>query len=152
MITASGNGWLTTLADLSIILFMVTAADLSNAKVETGTPESASAMVATSEPVAVFRPDAGAMPLSEWLAEQPDDPRQHLTIVVRYGPGGMKDAMAKGLSLAREAEGAGRSARIISEAGDRDDINVFLAYDANPQAVARNLLDQEDQNYPKDSQ
>ena len=32
MIINTGQGWLTTLADLSIILFMVTAADLSTAQ------------------------------------------------------------------------------------------------------------------------
>ncbi len=143
MITPNGNGWLTTLADLSIILFMVTAADLSNAKVEADAPESASAMVATSEPVAVYRPDAAAMPLGTWLAQQPSDPRQRLTILVRHRAGGMTDAMEYGLALAQEAESVGRPARIIAEEGDRADISVFLAYDANPQAMARNLLDPE---------
>ncbi len=152
MITPSGNGWLTTLADLSIILFMVTAADLSNARVEADAPESASAMIATSEPVAVFRPDAAAMPLGDWLAEQAGDPRQHLTIVVRYGAGGMEGPMDQALALAQEAERAGRPARIISEQGDRNDITVVLAYDANPQAMARSLLDQENRIHPKESQ
>lgn len=152
MIAPSGNSWLTTLADLSIILFMVTAADLSNAKVEADAPENVSAMVAVSEPVAVFRPEAGKMKLGAWLAGQADDPRQHLTILVRHGPGSMDAAMARGLELARESESAGKPARIISEQGESDDITAILAYDANPLAMARNLLVPDDRNYPKESQ
>ena len=109
-------------------------------------------MVATSEPVAIYRSGAGAVPLTTWLAQQPDDPRQHLTIMARYPASGMNGAVATGLQLAREAESAGRPARVIFEEADREDISVLLAYDANPQAVARKLLGQDDANNPKEDQ
>ena len=140
MITHSGNGWLTTLADLSIILFMVTAADLSNAQVASEARESSSAMVATAEPVAIYRPGADAGSLGEWLAQQADDPRQHLTIMVRHRSEGMKQAMDAGLDLARQAETAGWRARIIAEESEQDELMVQLAYDSSPKEVARKLL------------
>lgn len=135
------SSWATTLADLAIILFMITAADLSNAEIAKSAAAPSSAAVATAEPVALYRPGGSAPSLGSWLAEQPDDPRQQLTIVVRYRAGDA-DAMAEeGLRLVSQAEAAGRDARLIAEPADRPEIAAVLAYDSNPQAVARKLQD-----------
>lgn len=75
MNTRIGSGWQTVLADLSLILFMVTAAAVSQASPQPATGET----LALGEPVAVWRP--GALSLGAWLSQQPHDPRLRLTIV-----------------------------------------------------------------------
>jgi hypothetical protein len=135
------SNWATILADLAIILFMITAADLSNAEIARSAAGPSSAAVTTAEPVAFYRPDGSALSLGRWLAEQPRDPRQQLTIVVHYRAG-EADAMAtEGLRLISQAEAAGHDARLIAEPGERSEAAVVLAYDADPQAVARKLQD-----------
>jgi hypothetical protein len=89
MIARSGTGWQYALADLSLILFMVTAAGVSEAA-----PDAAPhAAPARSEPVAVWQ--TGGPPLAEWLAAQPPDPRQQLTIVAPLGAANAALALAK---------------------------------------------------------
>ncbi len=148
MIINSGQGWLTTLADLSIILFMVTAADLSTAQQQLQNKQAATpapqvqekAMgVATAEPVAIYRPAQGAMPLAAWLASQPADDRQRLTVMVRHDGKDAAGAIAQGMKLIEQARQAGRSPRLIVEQGTAPEIMAFLAYDADPGIVARNL-------------
>lgn len=133
--------WATTLADLAIILFMITAADLSNAELAESSAEPSSLAVATAEPVALYRPGGSAPPIGQWLAEQPDDPRQQLTVVVRYRPGEAASMTTQGMKLVSLAEAAGRPARLIVEPGDRSEAAAVLAYDSSPEAVARKLQD-----------
>lgn len=135
------TSWATILADLAILLFMITAADLSNAEITKSATAPSSAAVVPAEPVALYRPDGSAPPLGRWLAEQPTDPRQQLTVVVHYRAGEADTMAAEGLRLVSQAEAAGRDARLIAEPGDRSEAAVVLAYDANPQAVARKLQD-----------
>lgn len=135
------TSWATTLADLAIILFMITAADLSNAEIAKSVTEPPSTALATAEPVAFYRPGGSAPPLASWLAEQPDDPRQQLTVVVRYRAGEADVMAAEGLRLVSQAEAAGRHARLIAEPAEQSEAAAVLAYDANPQVVARKLQD-----------
>jgi len=134
------NGWLTTLTDLAIILFMVTAADLANTE-PADSPETNDPRVVTAEqPVAIFRPQLGGGSLPEWLAAQQEDARLRLTILVRYGAGERQAAVDTGLSLVRQAELVGRSARLIVEEGPQSEVVAFQAYDNDGRGVARNLL------------
>jgi hypothetical protein len=133
--------WATTLADLAIILFMITAADLSNAEMARSAARPSRAEVAMAEPVALYRPDASAPPLGNWLAEQSDDPRQQLTIVVHYRTGEAGRMATEGLRLVSQAKEAGRDARLIAEPAERSEVAAVLAYDANSEAVARKLHD-----------
>lgn len=139
MIGQAGQGWATTLADLSIILFMITAADLSNAEIVRDGLADREQEVAAAEPVAIYRPGGGALSLRDWLAGQPDDPRQRLTIVVRYMGTESSVAIGDGLRLASDAEATGREARIIIEKSDRSETAAILAYDSDPRTVAREL-------------
>ena len=94
MIVRAGTGWQTLMADLSIILFMVTAAALSQA----GPGKVGAAAAAPSprgEPMAVYRTGAGAPPLGEWLDAQPRDERQLLTLVSTYTPGKQTEALSR---------------------------------------------------------
>ena len=95
--------------------------------------------VATAEPVAIYRPAQGAMPLAAWLASQPADDRQRLTVMVRHDGKDAAGAIAQGMKLIEQARQAGRSPRLIVDQGTAPEIMAFLAYDADPGIVARNL-------------
>lgn len=143
MIARAGSGWQTTLADLSLILFMVMAAVVRAAP---ATPAN-SALPASpapsprGEPVAVWRAGKGAPALAQWLVAA--DPRAALTITVRYGAHGPDAAPGTALTaaldrarvLARDAGTYGATARIVIEPGEGE--QAVVAYDAP--ALARGL-------------
>src|SRR6185369_12091665 len=113
----AGSGWQTVLADLSLILFMVTASvvNAQYRKAQAHPPARArSEAPARAEPVAVYRPGPGAPPLRVWLKEQGADPRQLLTIVIPYARGGEAAALERAREL---AAGAPNPPRIIVEPG-----------------------------------
>jgi len=135
MIPRVAGGWQTTMADLTLILFIVSVAGLQTgkeAKAEPGLP-------AQGEPLAVYSAGEGAPPLGQWLADQAPDARQRLTIVAQYRLGGADAAARRALLLATEAAAAGHSARIVLEQGDGAEPIVSLAYDRAPAEVARSL-------------
>jgi hypothetical protein len=139
-------GWQTILADLSLILFMVTAAALANApdgpmapitpppgKAEPRHRPSPSLHVAASpraEPVGVWSDGPGVPPLAEWLEQQARDPRLRPTILVRHARGQARAALARAEALVTAAGPRGAAARIVIEEGSGDGANVLLAYDA----------------------
>ncbi|MDE8651155.1 hypothetical protein [Novosphingobium album (ex Liu et al. 2023)] len=143
-----GTGWQTMLADLSLILFMITAAALSKTSLKPATgPEQPAAARSDprpspqSEPLAIYVAAPGAPPLAEWLAHQPRDDRQQLTVTARYRPGGQAAALAEAGRLAAEAGKAGAAARIVVEPGEGA-ARAVLAFDASDdlrQEVAREL-------------
>ena len=106
-------GWQTILADLSLILFMVTAAALANAPdgpMGPFTPEPINtqrrpeaalrphiAASARGEPVGVWSDGPGVPPLADWLAQQGRDPRLRITILVRHLSGNGRAALARAL-------------------------------------------------------
>lgn len=137
-----GGGWQTILADLSLILFMVTAAALANAPAGPLLPlvapgHHAAAHVAPpvapsprAEPVGVWSDGPGAPPLGAWLAQQARDPRLRPTILVRHIGGHGRDALARALVLVEAAGPRGAAARIVIEEGRTDSASVLLGYDA----------------------
>jgi hypothetical protein len=133
MIVRAGSGWQTLLADLSIILFMVTAAALSQSK--DGQAAAVPKPSARGEPLAVYRSGAGAPPLGQWLASQSPDPRQQLSIVAHYPAGGQQAALSEVAQMLSQAGAAGISARLVVEPGEGG-IVATLAYDL---AVAQGL-------------
>lgn len=138
MITRAGSGWQTLLTDLSLILFMATVAvlpreDDAKAKVKATVEASPQA-----EPLSVYRTGKDAPPLKQWLAAQEGDPRQLLTIVSTYRPGGQEEAILMAGKLAHQADEAGRSARIVVEPGDGA-ASVTLAFDQPQGALAYGL-------------
>ena len=136
MITRAGSGWQTLLADLSIILFMVTAAALSQSKDGSGMelPKAS----ARSEPLAVYRSAAGAPPLGQWLAAQSPDPRQQLSIVAHYPPGKQQMALTEAAALLAQAGASGMTARLVVEPGEGGTV-ATLAYDAASAGLAQAL-------------
>lgn len=133
----AGSGWQTTLADLSLILFMVTAATLSQ---QAPAPKRAIQAIKASpqsEPLAVWRAEAGAPPLAEWLELQAPDARQQLTLVVPYRPGGADAALQAAARLLVQAGPPAAGLRIVVEPGEGVPA-ARLAYDKP--ALARPLL------------
>lgn len=130
MIVRAGTGWQTLMADLSIILFMVTAAALTQA----GAGKAAGPSQ-RGEPIAVYRSGAGAPALGTWLDTQPRDPRQLLTIVSTYPPGQQGAALVQAAAIARDATRRGVLTRVVVEPGPGD-TTATLAYDLSIQPIA----------------
>ncbi|EGD59408.1 hypothetical protein Y88_1563 [Novosphingobium nitrogenifigens DSM 19370] len=153
-----GVSWQTILADLSLILFMVTASALANAPdaplgpdvddsaphhgagkppaPSVSPPQSPAARPAPltpspeAEPVGVWRAGAGAPPLPQWLHDVAADPRLRLTITVHYATGGQAAAMAQAARLSAEAGNRAAGARIVIEAGEPAGASAVVGYDA----------------------
>lgn len=135
------QGWQMILADLALILFLLTLTALPAAEAETGRKladraarrgEEARAVPAQAEIAAaqaLFRPLAGGPTIGEWIASQPRDPRSTLTIFARYRPGGEAAAWEDARALAREAQESGAAVRTIITAGSERDLYASLAYD-----------------------
>ncbi len=106
MIARAGSGWQTVLADLSLILFMITAAAASELPTAPAPPPASITLPALAAPVAVWRAGPGAPSLHDWLISSAPDPRLRLTIMA--GP----EQASAALALAAIA---GRPARILLE-------------------------------------
>jgi hypothetical protein len=132
---ASGEGaatWQLVLADLALILFLVTLAALA------GFPESepaGSARRPGGEPArfapsqALYRAGPDAPPLGEWLARQEGDARATLTIYARHDRTGESEAWDGAKALAREAAAAGVVVRVVIEPGEETALHASLGYD-----------------------
>lgn len=141
MSARAANGWQTSLADLSLILFMVAAAAASRVPLNAPAAKPASPPANArqisagpspqAEPLAVYIAAPDAPSLADWLAQQDDDPRHRLTVTAQYGEGAQAQAKAleQALELAREAGRAGRQARIVVEPGTGA-ARAVLAFDA----------------------
>jgi hypothetical protein len=137
-----GTGWQTIIADLSMILFMLTASAVtrqSHAARAANPPASAPMRPAVepaprSEPIAVWIAGEGAPPIKQWLAQQPRDSRQQVTVTATYAPGAMDEALAQAQALARQAG----EARVVVEPGPPG-LRVVLSYDAPEARLARSL-------------
>ena len=143
-------GWQTMLADLSLILFMVTAAAMAevpdgkhsttsaspvNDRLSAPSSVPPSATPTISQPLAVWRPGPDAPSLAHWLAEQQSDSRQLLSITLRYPPMAQKEALRLAGEMTAAAGGAGARARIVIEpvvSANGVEVVAALAYDKEP--------------------
>ena len=135
MISRNAIGWQTMLADLSLILFMVTAAAMADPpKPARSAPPVVAPKPAPladpvqAQPVAVWREAPGGVALGPWLAGQQIDSRQHLTITLHYPAHGQAQALVDAGRLLREAADSGQSARVVMEQGTPETV-AALAYD-----------------------
>lgn len=147
MSARTAASWQTSLADLSLILFMISAAAISRQqghlrqeKQVQARSREAPASSPEGTPLAIYIAGPGAPPLARWLAEQASDPRQRVTVTAPYGPdpGDMARSLAEAGRLAAEAEAAGHKARIVVEPGPPP-ARVVLAFDDPGEAMARSL-------------
>ena len=131
--------WQTMLADLALILFMVTAAAMGQSP-KTPAPHPAAKPMALpysarGEALALWRAGAGAPSLAAWLGAQAADQRQQLTISAAYQPGHFAEAAAKAADLATQAGVMGHKARLVIEpaepsgAAAKVEISASLAFD-----------------------
>lgn len=133
MIVRAGTGWQYALADLSLILFLVTASALaqanSAAKSLPSTLKPAPIAAAfTTEPVAVWSAGEGAPLLADWLAEVAADPRLEVQIVVRFSDSRRDVAVAQAVQLVAEGGPRASAARILVEPGESSGASVSLTY------------------------
>ncbi|UYV16723.1 hypothetical protein [Porphyrobacter sp. ULC335] len=135
----AGHGWQLILADLALILFLLTLSALPAAEAESGErladtdareKEAQGALMPEVAPaLALFRPVAGGPSLGAWLAQQAPDPRATLTVFVTYTKGGEPAAWRRAQALADEARASGTRVRTIITAGAEADVYASLAYD-----------------------
>lgn len=133
MIARHGSGWQTVLADLTLILFMVSVGALAHSApiAPKAAQPAPGPVLVQGEPVAVWRPGNAGQDLAQWLAAQQDDPRARLTLIIHAPPERAADAVAR----ARAAGGpAADGARIVIEPGTGPDLEAVLAYDRLPSA------------------
>lgn len=130
MIIRTGSGWQTVMADLALILFLVTAQAYREPD-----REPAPATQARTPPhaeqgpqLAVFRPDEGA-DLKAWLVAQLTDDRQGVTVVIRTPDADLAPALLRGGALVERIAKEGIRARLIVEPSNRPDTAVVIAYD-----------------------
>ena len=144
-------GWQTLLADLSLILFMVTAAAMA-AKPDrvaslrnTARAANTACAPGLGEPLAVWRA-GGSQTLGHWLAGEQRDGRQQLTISAQYLAGTEGEAMTAAQALVGQAGVVGQTARVILFPANADvgDLSASLAYDRSQASsaggMARSLL------------
>ncbi len=138
--------WQTLLADLALVLFMVTVGALVRAKHQHAqglvarVPASPpAALPQESIPLSVYRDVPGAPGLATWLEQQPRDARQQTTILVRYLPGTERGLTGRVDAVIAAANAAGTHPRIVIEPG-QGGISAGVAFDASPEPMARDLL------------
>lgn len=139
MISRVSTGWQWILADLALILFLVTLAALASAAERAG-PNFANTLSDDVAPPmqAVYRPSPGIIPFGEWLSDQPLDPRAQLTIRAEYSIGAAARAWDGVNAMIRDAEDAGYAPKVIvtpvnaqqSEPDNSFDVYASFSYDA----------------------
>ena len=122
-----GSGWQTVLADLSIILFMITASAVSQARDD---PPAISGGFAMADPVAVWRPSLSGPTLAQWLSAQQADPRMRLTLFIHAPAGGEGEAL-------RLADTAAPEARVVVDREPGPPLEAILAFDQSPRSIQR---------------
>ena len=148
LIRDSGSSWLIPLADLSLILFITTAASLSvqPAVPRRDEPPPAAEGIAQGVAAAVFVAGPGAPPLGQWLAQYRAGSGEQLTIEGYFLPQDRERIAAGAEDMAEQAIAAGFSPRLILQpvgaAGGQSHVRAVFAHDADPQ-VAQSLLQQE---------
>ncbi|MEL6237092.1 MAG: hypothetical protein AAFQ90_00715 [Pseudomonadota bacterium] len=152
-LTRSATSWQLILADLALILFLITAAALSGGEQDTGAKEppadgNAALLPGAVAPAqALYRAGPGLPTLAQWLEQQPRDPRATLTIIAQYtkagkardaGPSNGRDdraiseaerAWADARSMAATAQALGVRTRVIIRSGAQYDVHASLAHD-----------------------
>lgn len=126
------NGWQIILADLSLILFTVTAAALS------ATPTMPQTASRSSTPNPAFSSRMIGTDLREWLTGYRADPRERLTIAIDYAPGTIEQALEQARQAHILAIDAGHNPQIVLREGDSDAMSATFAFDGSS-ALAHKL-------------
>lgn len=121
------SGWQVVLADLALILFLVTLAALAAGPEGDDRSRIAKPEIAASQ--ALYREVEDGPTLAQWLDQRPADPRATLTILGQHTGG--DDAMIwdRAEAMARQARGRGFRVRVVIGEGEVSDLYASLAYD-----------------------
>ena len=131
---SSDSSWQVLLADLSLILFLSTAAALAAEQ-----DQGAAPILIDATPVAQHRLREGGPTLGEWLATQPDDARLRLTLVIPFEPWFNVRALRKAEQLAREARDYDKIARVIIEPSrETSEAIAILSYEGERKEMGKN--------------
>ncbi len=125
-------GWQLILADLSLILFLVTVAALAVQSDEDELPPEQDvirpgANVAPAQ--ALYRPGNGSPSIAEWLDNQSPDPRATLSVIALHRKGEEARAWERAQALAEEARERGVVVRVVIQSGNEADLYASLAFD-----------------------
>ncbi len=136
MITRRAQAWQLILADLALILFLVTLTALAS---ETSQDQSDSVSDQTrdlstpspqiAQSQALYRSSSLGPSLEEWLSEQPVDPRATLTIFAQHTDNDRPVIWAQAQTLSDSASDKGFAVRVVITRDDVSDIYASLAYD-----------------------
>ncbi|MEL6707121.1 MAG: hypothetical protein AAFP79_02475 [Pseudomonadota bacterium] len=129
-LTPQTNSWQLILADLALILFLVTAAALSAGSGFEESPDSARQPPGVVAPAqALYRAGPGLPSLAEWLEQQPRDPRAALTIVAQHRIGEDEGVWSDARTMAATASAMNVRSRVIIREGKTNAVHASLAYD-----------------------
>ncbi len=137
MLRDLSNGWQMIFADLSIILFMMTASAVGHPLTQPAKPITKAGLADDNVPVAIWSDGPGAEPLQPWMKREGADPRIGFTFIVRYPEGALQTATATALSLAQEAGG---QVRIVLEPSNSRETLVVARFAGT--AVSRTKSDE----------
>jgi len=127
MIVRGNNGWQLILADLSLILFLVTLTALVNTSGENRSIITRASFVAPAQ--ALFRPTSHGPSLTEWLAEQPHDPRSTLTIIAQHSGEDQGPVWQEAQAMAASVAQSDVAVRVVITRAEQSDLYASLAYD-----------------------
>jgi hypothetical protein len=138
-----GSSWLVPLADLSMILFIITGVTMSARPPPEEAPPPPPPMGGIAQGVAsgIFVDAPGAPPLAEWLAQYRPGSGEQLTVEGRFLPADRARISARVDDLAQAAIAAGFAPRVILQPAPQSQVQALFAYDSGEQ-VAQSLLSQ----------
>lgn len=123
----SGRFWQVLLADLALILFIVSASMLDRpADLPAG--DAARTQYEAGPALAIWRDSEDAQPLRDWLIAQQLDDRDRPLITVEHEQGGRDAGLRRVEVLLAEAGEETRDARILVQPGPHPGITVSLQY------------------------
>lgn len=126
-------GWQLILADLALILFLVTVAALTRtaesdeARREREPQSKDGASIAPAQ--ALYRPGATSPTIESWLDSQTIDPRATLSVIATHREGDAEAAWKDAQALASKARARGIPVRVVVMQADQTDLYASLAYD-----------------------
>ena len=127
------HGWQLILADLALILFLVTLSTLAQTAERKKAEEAQASVNGTSQfaaSQALFRPSADGPAMRDWLSDRPFDQRSTLTVYAQHS-GADRDRMWEAAqALADQAAQSGYRVRTVITKGSTSDLYASLAYDA----------------------
>lgn len=125
MIRSSFTSWQVTLADLSLILFLVTLAGIAPASDSSGGEE----MREMTPSQALFQSGLDSPNFTEWLAMQHLDDRMTLMIHVQHPAGDQEWAFVEAMHMVDAARSASVASRVVIDQGRQRASYASLGYD-----------------------